>query len=368
MKRSAPLLLLSGLPLGRKPSFFHQLTLLASVWNHLGRETFLCGPVFPKGGVGRSVHSDPLWRLQGSRRDHRRFREIVTRTTAEAVIALGYPDQFPFLYEKRVIGIPLYLWSQFSRVPGQTLPVQPLYVPLTGKTDSYLRLAGCSRIGPIIPHGVDSGLFKPISEPERGRLKGSHGLEEYFVVGSVGANSRRKRFDLVIRSFGLFAQERQNARLMIKTDRRVSLDGVDLPALIAREGLSDRVVVIAGQRSEQELVELYNLMDLYLNLSEWEGFCIPVIEAMACGVPVVSLPIQGPGEILPYRDTLVPGSLVRKEEGSLLYEAEPRAVWRVLLGIAEQGEFRTDLSRRGRAAVESSYDIARVVESWEAVL
>jgi len=148
----------------------------------------------------------------------------------------------------------------------------------------------------------------------------------------------------------------------------VSLDGVDLPALIAREGISERVEVIAGQRSDQELVELYNLMDLYLNLSEWEGFCIPVIEAMACGVPVVSLPIQGPGEILPYRDTLVQGSLVREEKGSLLYEADPQAVCRILLEIVEQGELRIQLSRRGRAEAESSYDIQRIVDSWEAVL
>ncbi len=368
MKRAGPLFLLSGLPLSRKLSFFRQLTLLASVWNRLGRKAFLGGPVFPDPMVGTSVHSDPLWRLQGSGQDLRRFGEIVVRTAAEAVIALGYPDQFPFLYEKREIGIPCFLWSQFSRVPGQALPEQPVYVPLTGKTDSFLRLAGCSRIGPIIPHGVDSRLFRPIPEPGRSRLKDSRGLAECFVVGSLGNNSRRKRFDLVIRSFALFAQARQNARLMIKTDRFVSLDGVDLPALIKREGISDRVEVIAKERTDQELVELYNLMDLYLNLSEWEGFCIPVIEAMACGVPVVSLPIQGPGEILPYRDTLVTGSLVREEGGSLLYEADPQAVCRVLLEIAEQGELRIQLSRRGRAEAESRYDIGRIVESWEAVL
>lgn len=368
MKRAGPLFLLSGLPLSRKLSFFRQLTLLASVWNRLGRKAFLGGPVFPDPMVGTSVHSDPLWRLQGSGQDLRRFGEIVVRTAAEAVIALGYPDQFPFLYEKREIGIPCFLWSQFSRVPGQALPEQPVYVPLTGKTDSFLRLAGYSRIGPIIPHGVDSRLFRPIPEPGRSRLKDSRGLAECFVVGSLGNNSRRKRFDLVIRSFALFAQARQNARLMIKTDRFVSLDGVDLPALIKREGISDRVEVIAKERTDQELVELYNLMDLYLNLSEWEGFCIPVIEAMACGVPVVSLPIQGPGEILPYRDTLVTGSLVREEGGSLLYEADPQAVCRVLLEIAEQGELRIQLSRRGRAEAESRYDIGRIVESWEAVL
>ena len=109
-------------------------------------------------------------------------------------------------------------------------------------------------------------------------------------------------------------------------------------------------------------------MDVYLNLSEWEGFCIPVIEAMACAVPVVSLPIQGPGEILPYPDTLVPDSLVREEEGTVLFEADPRAVCTVLKALADRKVSRERLSREGREAAVTRYDIRRVAAQWEQVL
>jgi glycosyltransferase involved in cell wall biosynthesis len=303
------------------------------------------------------------WQLQGLGGDPLVFEDLIARTAAKALIALGYPDQFSFLYGEPP---PCFLWSQFSRAPKRSLPEVATYIPLTAKTGQYLREAGCSRIGPVIAHGVDTGIFSPLSDSERGRLESGH--VRVFVIGTVANNSSRKRFDLIIRSFALFAREHPHSRLLIKSNRYRSLQGVDLPALIAREKLEDRVEIIAAELSETEMAELYNRMDLYLNLSEWEGFCIPVIEAMACGVPVVSLPIQGPGEILPYPDTLVPGSLIRMEEGTVLYEADPRAVCKVLLALAEGNELRRRLGQEGRAAAISCYDIGRIAAQWEAVL
>jgi glycosyltransferase involved in cell wall biosynthesis len=188
-----------------------------------------------------------------------------------------------------------------------------------------------------------------------------------MVIGTVAANSRRKRFDLIVRSFARFSRRLPGSRLLIKTDRPVSLDGVDLPALIAGEDLGDAVEIILGELEDPAMAELYNRMDLYLNLSEWEGFCIPAIEAMACGVPVVSPPIQGPGEILPYSDTLVPGGCFREEEGASLYQADPPAVCEVLLGLSH-GAARRRLGDAGREAVVSRYDIGRVAEQWERVI
>ncbi len=320
----------------------------------------LGGPVVSSMATGRGlsrVHAAPLWHVQGSAQEAWRFKELVQHSAATAIIALGYPEQFPFLDEERDIP-PFLLWAQFSRVPKKPLAASPLYVPLTATTKAFLHQAGCSRIGPIIPHGVDTQRFTP----ERRRTNS-------FRVGTVGNNSRRKRFDLILHAFALLARKRPDAQLVIKTNRLVSLDGVDLPDLIARENLQDRVETIVEELSEQQLVELYNRMDVYLTLSEWEGFCIPVIEAMACGVPVVSLPIQGPGELLPYTETLVPESLVWEEDGTRLFEARPPAVCQVLLDLAAGGEaLRQRLRQAGRQHSESRYDLRQVVDLWEALL
>lgn len=383
MNQNRTLLLLSGLPLERKPSFLRQLDFLAAALRERGWSVFLGGPVFSDsrsqfaaadrgtagawGGEGASrvrwSLADPVWDSP------REFAEVLSRTAPEAVIALGYPDQFPFLRGEVPATLPpCCLWAQFSRPPKRALPEAATYVPLSEKTAAHLHAAGCSRIGPVVPHGVDTRLFSPLPEKQRSRLSADRGRADTFAVGTVANNSRRKRLDLIVRSFALFCRQRPRSRLLIKTDRPVSLDGVDLPALIAREQVEDRVRLILQESTDSQMAALYNQMDLYLNLSEWEGFCLPVIEAMACAVPVVSPPIQGPGEILPYTDTLVPNGTFRREEGVELYQADPPEVCRVLKAVAEDKSLRARLSREGREAALSCYDLQRVAERWERVL
>jgi len=371
VRGNGAVLLLSGLPLDRKPSFYRQLDSLAAVWRQRRRSVFLGGPVCPdpesrmrQSAWGGEAAPALQWRLEGSAGKSLCFEALVAPIGPEAVIALGYPDQFPFLHGAP---IPCYLWAQFSRPPRQVLPETPIYIPLTQKTASHLRAVGCCKIGPIIPHGVDTRRFSPLSGAERKRLRRPHGCADTFVVGTVGNNSRRKRLDLIVRSFALLSRHRSASRLLIKTNRPASPGGVDLPALIAREDVGDKVEIIATELGEGEMVELYNRMDLFLNLSEWEGFCIPVIEAMACGVPVLSPPIQGPGEILPYSDTLVAGGLFHQQDGTLLYQADPQAVCRVLVALADGRRLGERLRRAGRDAALSRYDIRRIAAQWEDV-
>ncbi len=368
MNHRRPVLLASGSPLERKTSFARQLSLLASTWKRSGTAALLAGPLEREERAGALSFGRSCWRLEGRRWEPADIRGLIAASGAEALILLGYPDQFPFLVGGHPPGIPCFLWAQFSRPPDPGFLGGAALVPLTPKSGLFLHRAGCRRVEVPIPHGVDTSIFRPFPAGRRDRLRKRRGLGGCFVVGAVGANSRRKRFDLLIRSFSLFARRRLNARLVFKTDRPVSLDGIDLPALVDAEGLAGRVSLLVGEKSEARMAALYNLMDLYLNLSEWEGFCIPVIEAMACGVPVVTHPIQGPGEILPYRDTLVPGSRPREEGGSLLFEADPQEAAETLRRLAEQPELRKRLGLRGREEAASRYDVRRVVDHWEALL
>jgi glycosyltransferase involved in cell wall biosynthesis len=57
--------------------------------------------------------------------------------------------------------------------------------------------------------------------------------------------------------------------------------------LAARMGVADSVV-FAGSVSESELVGWYGAADVFVSASEHEGFCVPVVEAMSLGVPVVA--------------------------------------------------------------------------------
>ena len=58
-------------------------------------------------------------------------------------------------------------------------------------------------------------------------------------------------------------------------------------SLVTQYGLHDRVI-FTGAVPDEELAIYYQHADVYISLSEHEGFCVPLIEAMAAGVPVLA--------------------------------------------------------------------------------
>jgi glycosyltransferase involved in cell wall biosynthesis len=71
----------------------------------------------------------------------------------------------------------------------------------------------------------------------------------------------------------------------------------NLEALIARLGVGDRVRLI-GARPHEELPELYGAADALVLASSREGWANVLLEAMACGTPVVATPIWGNPEVV----------------------------------------------------------------------
>ena len=337
------LLLASGLPLrsagsGPPTSFQRQLKLLAGGFRRAGRDALLAGP--PR---------------------ERQFGE----PGIEAAILLGYPDQFPWLPEASLCPFPLYLWAQCSRPPDPRAYGPARAVPLTRLTAAFLTQAGVPRPGPVIPHGVDTAWFRPPTAGERARARRALGLGSSFTAGAVGANTYRKRFDLILAAFALFAAGEPGARLLIKTDRAVSREGRDLAVMSERNGIADRVRLLPQELSAEGMRELYWALDLLLNLSEWEGFGLPVLEAMACGLPLVTHRVQGPGELAPCAELVAEDSEPYEEAGSRLLQARPPTVGRLLARAAADPDLRRRVSKLGRQEAESRYELTGVVRRWE---
>jgi len=364
-------LLMSGLDIEGESSFARQLIDLEQYLNHTGLRTILCSPMSrgenkTNSSVHQNVYKYRVSNINGPGMQHTdSFSELIRETGANTAILLGYPDQFPFLHGDMPDEVSCFLWAQFSKPPDINAIRDAQPVALTQKTRDFIIKAGFTGYCPIIPHGVDTSVFSPLPQADRRRLKRKMGLAGRFVVGTVAANTPRKRLDSIVEAFGIFSRRTENAFLIMKTDRVRSLDGSNLERIVAEIGTAGSTRIITADFNKENMYNLYRVMDLYLTLSEWEGFCIPVIEAMACGVPVVTHPVQGPGEIVPYKEYLVPGGSVFREGETVLLRADPDQAARIMEKIFRDPEVHERLKQRGLCEVRMKYDMRIVAGLWK---
>ena len=147
-----------------------------------------------------------------------------------------------------------------------------------------------------IPHGVDCNFFKPKLDPMYGKTKLKDIAGGAFVVGCVARNQHRKNIPQLVKGFKEFIDRNdlkpKDARLMLHMDWKDAM-GWQFPAFTDAYGITEYLlpplmgVLDAGEAPDDAgMVDIYNCMDVFVLPTAGEGFGIPTIEAMACGVPV----------------------------------------------------------------------------------
>lgn len=148
-----------------------------------------------------------------------------------------------------------------------------------------------------VPHGVDTGVFRPRGKGARQAREAMGIPQDAFVVGMVAANKGaqppRKAFPQVFQAFKRLRDEHDDAFLYLHTELAGVHGGVNLGALAAACGIPSEAVKFTppwelelGVHPEA-LSCLYSAMDVLANPSYGEGFGIPILEAQACGTPVI---------------------------------------------------------------------------------
>lgn len=147
----------------------------------------------------------------------------------------------------------------------------------------------------LVPHGIDTDLFRPVGKAE-GRAK--LGLpEDAFVFGMVAGNTgthpSRKAFPEVFQAFKTIHDRHPDTVLYVHSMRLKLHAGLDLTRLAENIGISDSVVfadpfaISVGEIGTADMPQIYSAMDVLVNPAYGEGFGMPIIEAQACGVPVL---------------------------------------------------------------------------------
>jgi len=136
-----------------------------------------------------------------------------------------------------------------------------------------------------IPNFVDTGMFSSAGRQECLRERERIGmLPDSLLIGTAGAVKKsHKRIDSLIRECSIAIKEGRKIHLLI-----AGAETGETPALmkLAEELLEGRCTFSLNRRFE-EMPQFYKMLDLYVHPAAEEFFGISIIEAMACGVPVV---------------------------------------------------------------------------------
>lgn len=187
---------------------------------------------------------------------------------------------------------------------------------------SELEQAGFARTG-VLPIVLELSLYERPPAPVVRRLY-DDGRVNVLFVGRIIPN---KKIDDLVRAFAAFQRWVQpRSRLLLVGDHRGFERYLGRLQELVRELRVDEVV-FTGQVDDEELYAYYRLADVFLCLSEHEGFCVPLQEAMHFGLPVVAY------EAGAVRETLRGGGL-------LLQDKSPELVAEILDRVTHGGELR----------------------------
>ena len=137
----------------------------------------------------------------------------------------------------------------------------------------------------VIPDGVDLQRYQPISSEAREdgiSCLAQHGIRQPYLLHK-GGNTKRKNKANLIRAFDLFKRQHRTEHLLILAGCDV-LDDEAKNALATSSYSKD--ILNVGYVSADDSVKLLQLAQMLVFPSTYEGFGLPPLEAMACGVPV----------------------------------------------------------------------------------
>ncbi|CAN1534485.1 RfaG Glycosyltransferase [Sphingomonadaceae bacterium] len=207
----------------------------------------------------------------------------------------------------------------------------------------------------VINSIVDENWFSKLSGADRAELRIRLGLrEDEFAVGIIGAVRPKKNQLTLFRYLDAYPERVQSPVVLhVLGDFRPEKDSYarQCKELAAGSNLADRIFFHGHQASMQDW---YRALDAVAIASLNEGLARAMIEAMACGTPVVSFDVSSAHEIL-----------VESGAGAVVPQGDYAALFDALATLEADAEVRRSSSKKGRAFALARFSSAEVAQSYE---
>lgn len=221
-----------------------------------------------------------------------------------------------------------------------------------------------------IPHTVNTDIFKPIDKVQR--KKESNLPTDCFLVGMVGANKDnppRKSFQEAMDAFKMFLKVEPKALLYIHSIPQFP-GGFPFDAYANFLGIRNKLYFPDSYQmnfnvGKREMANVYNTFDVLLEPSASEGFGVPIIEAQACGVPVITTDFTSMPELIIPEDT---GFLVevgsKRWTGAQSYWGIPstKSIYDSLVKVHAKN--REEMGHKARKWIVANYDTKTVFSKY----
>ena len=156
--------------------------------------------------------------------------------------------------------------------------VKFLWTPSTwGRNNLIANGIDAARVA-VVPEGVDTDFFKPRVKPDDSRR---------FRFLMVGKWENRKFCEGLVRAFAAEFSPRENVELYLQAHNPY-VPGFSIADKLVQTGVSNTASIIPGNRCNMPALRaLYQSADCFVLPTRAEGWGLPILESMACGVPAI---------------------------------------------------------------------------------
>jgi len=281
------------------------------------------------------------------------------------------------LEPERLKGLPVASWmpvdcSPLSLRDERALKISgAVPIAMSPHGERMMRDAGLDPL--LVPHGIDLDVFAPA--PDRAGARRQLGVDGLFTIGMNATNKDafRKGIAEQYEAFARLHAKYPDTALLVHSMLSAP-NTLDLRVIEQRLGLNgavryvDQYALMTGQVSDEHLVNWYSALDLYSAFSLGEGFCLPVVEALACGVPVGATDCSALADVAAGQ-WLVPGEpFWNPTHGAWWVKPSISGITKVYETAYAKGKSYEAKRRKARASAER-FSVERVREAyWRPVL
>lgn len=278
----------------------------------------------------------------------------------EIGIMFSYPDMHIHLndFETKVIYTGV---DTTGGIPNFTSNINKADFILTPSTRSKINMHNLGAKPPIyvLPHGVDIDLFK----------YNYRSLFDKFRFLYVGECSDRKGIFQLIEAFLFLFKDNKNVELHIKSNSDMLFYGSD--SLLKIKEDNNNIFLHFSNEGHDKVLELYNSCHAYVYPSRADTFGMTLLEAMSCGLPVISTELPGATELIDGRYFKIKHRMVPVEghpwmlgewgEADLFSLASNmQIVYKDYQKIIESGELK-----RNSEYIRDNYSWNKIVDKFE---